>query len=46
MLKSRASEPRNRVKEARQYGEYRTRRLVFKAWNRMEATGDFSAMGM
>lgn len=33
-------------KEIRQYGEYRTRRLVLSAWDRMEANGEFAAMGM
>ncbi|HEY8594853.1 MAG TPA: N-6 DNA methylase [Devosiaceae bacterium] len=33
-------------KEIRQYGEYRTRRLVLDAWDRMEANGEFTAMGM
>jgi hypothetical protein len=33
-------------KEIRHFGEYRTRRLVLDAWNRMEANGEFKAMGM
>lgn len=33
-------------KEIRQHGEYRTRRLVLAAWDRMEAAGEFAAMGM
>lgn len=33
-------------REIRQYGEYRTRRLVLAAWDRMEANGEFTAMGM
>jgi Type I restriction-modification system methyltransferase subunit len=33
-------------KEIRQHGEYRTRRLVLEAWDRMEANGEFAAMGM
>lgn len=33
-------------KEIRQYGEYRTRRLVLEAWDRMDANGEFTAMGM
>ncbi|WP_423206829.1 restriction endonuclease [Paracoccus yeei] len=33
-------------KEIRQHGEYRTRRLVLAAWDRMEADGAFAAMGM
>ncbi|MCH2457439.1 MAG: N-6 DNA methylase [Henriciella sp.] len=33
-------------KEIRQHGEYRTRRLVLEAWDRMEAKGEFMAMGM
>ncbi|WP_370322257.1 Eco57I restriction-modification methylase domain-containing protein [Oricola sp.] len=33
-------------KEIRQYGEYRTRRLVLEALDRMEENGEFTAMGM
>lgn len=33
-------------KEIRQYGEYRTRRLVLEAWDRMEAEGTFVALGL
>ena len=33
-------------KEIRQNGEYRTRRLVLEAWDRMEANGEFAAMEM
>lgn len=33
-------------KEIRHHGEYRTRRLVLAAWDRMEANGEFAAMGM
>lgn len=33
-------------KEIRLYGEYRTQRLVLAAWDRMEADGEFRAMGM
>lgn len=33
-------------KQLRQYGEYRTRRLVLAAWGRMEAGCEFTAMGM
>ena len=33
-------------KEIRQHGEYRTRSLVLEAWDRMEANGEFTAMGM
>ena len=33
-------------KEIRQHGEYRTRRLVLAAWDRMEANGEFTALGM
>ena len=33
-------------KAIRRYGEYRTRRLVFAAWDRMETSGEFAAMGM
>ena len=35
-----------REKEIRQYGEFRTRRLVLKAWDRMEASGEFSELGL
>ncbi|MDP2355081.1 MAG: N-6 DNA methylase [Beijerinckiaceae bacterium] len=33
-------------KEIRHHGEYRTRRLVLAAWDRMETNGEFAAMGM
>jgi len=33
-------------KEIRHHGEYRTRRLVLAAWDRMESNGEFTAMGM
>jgi hypothetical protein len=33
-------------REIRHHGEYRTRRLVLAAWDRMEADGEFAAMGM
>lgn len=33
-------------KEIRQHGEYRTRRLVLEAWDRMETNGEFAEMGM
>jgi hypothetical protein len=33
-------------KEIRQHGEYRTRRLVLEAWDRMEQHGTFAALGM
>ena len=33
-------------KEVRHHGEYRTRRLVLAAWDRMEANGEVAAMGM
>jgi hypothetical protein len=33
-------------KEIRQYGEYRTRRLVLVAWDRMAADGTFKSMDM
>lgn len=33
-------------KEIRHHGEYRTRRLVLDAWDRMEANGEFTTMGM
>lgn len=33
-------------KEIRQYGEYRTHRLVLAAWDRMEADGIFANLGL
>ena len=33
-------------KEIRQYGEYRTRRLVLAAWDRMEVSGQFTELGL
>ncbi|OCP37073.1 Eco57I restriction-modification methylase domain-containing protein [Ensifer sp. LC163] len=33
-------------KEIRQHGEYRTRRLVLEAWDRMEHEGTFDVLGM
>jgi hypothetical protein len=33
-------------KERRQYGEYRTQRLVLAAWDRMEAACEFKTMGV
>lgn len=33
-------------KEIRQHGEYRTRRLVLEAWDRMEADGTFVVLGL
>ena len=33
-------------KEIRQYGEYRTCRLVLAAWDRMEANGEFRELGL
>lgn len=33
-------------KEIRQIGEYRTRRLVLEAWDRMEADGTFASLGL
>lgn len=33
-------------REIRQYGEYRTRRLVLEAWDRMEADGTFAELGL
>ena len=33
-------------KECRQFGEYRTGRLVLAAWDRMEVNGEFNALGM
>lgn len=33
-------------REIRQHGEYRTRRLVLEAWDRMEADGTFTNLGL
>lgn len=33
-------------KENRNFGEYRTRRLVLEAWDRMEADGTFTELGL
>jgi hypothetical protein len=33
-------------KEIKQYGEYRTQRLVLAAWDRMEADGTFAELGL
>jgi len=33
-------------REFRESGEYRTRRLVLEAWDRIEASGEFKALGM
>ena len=33
-------------KEVRKYGEYRTCRLVLAAWDRMEASGQFTELGL
>ncbi|APX25495.1 MAG: restriction endonuclease [Rhodobacteraceae bacterium] len=33
-------------KEIRHHGEYRTRRLVIEAWDRMEQNGTFAALGL
>jgi len=33
-------------KEIRQHGEFRTRRLVLEAWDRMEADGTFTQLGL
>ena len=33
-------------KEIRAHGEYRTRRLVLAAWDRMEASGEFRELGL
>ena len=32
--------------EIRRHGEFRTRRLVLEAWDRMEAAGEFKALGL
>ncbi len=46
MFPLRASEAGMVPPEIRQNGEYRTRRLVLKTWDRIKANGDFTAMGM
>ena len=33
-------------REIRQFGEYRTQRLVLAAWDRMEASGEFRELGL
>ena len=33
-------------RETRQYGEYRTQRMVLAAWDRMEADGTFAELGL
>jgi hypothetical protein len=33
-------------REINQFGEYRTRRLVLEAWDRMDANGGFKIMGL
>ncbi|MGO9357787.1 MAG: hypothetical protein ACLP1D_08925 [Xanthobacteraceae bacterium] len=33
-------------RELREYGEYRTRRLVLEAWDRMEASGEFKSLDL
>lgn len=33
-------------KEIRQFGDYRTRRLVLAAWDRMESEGTFTGLGL
>ncbi len=33
-------------REFRESGEYRARRLVLEAWDRIEASGEFKALGM
>lgn len=33
-------------KEIRKHGEYRTRRLVLEAWDRMETDGEFAKMDL
>jgi len=33
-------------KEIHQHGQHRARRLVPEAWDRMDASGEFKAMGM
>ncbi|MEI8154646.1 MAG: hypothetical protein WCG92_24135 [Hyphomicrobiales bacterium] len=34
-----------KAKEIREHSEYRARHLVLAAWDRMEANGEFTAMG-
>lgn len=46
MLPLHASDPGMVPLEIHEPGEYRTRRLVLAAWDRMEANGEFKAMGM
>ena len=33
-------------KEFRIHGEYRARRLILEAWDRMDSTGEFATLGM
>ena len=33
-------------KKIRAHGEYRTRRLILAAWDRMEASGEFRELGL
>lgn len=46
MLRLHGSDPCVVRPQFRQHGEYRTRRLVLAAWDRMEAGGELAAMGM
>lgn len=46
MLSLRPSEPSMVPLEIRQQGEYRTRRVVFAAWDGIEVAPEFKAMGM
>lgn len=46
MLLPHASEPGTMPPAIRQHGEYRTRRLVLAAWDRMEADGTFGQLGL
>lgn len=46
MFPLRASGPSMAAPEIRQHGDYRARRLVLEAWDRMDANGEFTTMGM
>lgn len=46
MLPQRPTNTAMSLAQIRQYGEYRTRRLVLEAWDRMDADGEFAAMGI
>ena len=46
MLFLHASETGMVPPEIHQHGEYRTRRLVFEAWDRIELVGEFQRLGL